>query len=50
MEMSMTTLFIVWGSLFAAVVGRSMFDPWPADATDETPQPGMMETIARSIF
>ena len=50
MEMSMTMLFVVWGALFTAVVGRSMFEPWPADATEETQQPGMMETIAQSIF
>jgi hypothetical protein len=50
MEMSMTALFVVWGALFTAVIGRTMFDPWPAAATAATQQPGMMETIAQSIF
>jgi hypothetical protein len=48
MEMSMTILFVAWGTLFAAVIARSMFEPWPA-ATDETQHQANINGSCRAI-
>ena len=48
----MDTLILIIGVLLAAVIGRTLLDPWPASTRDaaDAKRDHLMEDIARSFF